>query len=318
MTEDINRCIDPQIYPGSESFGERRAVLLGSYIEKELDADLEGRIREHLDRCACCTEFVRDLQNIEELRTDSGSVIHASCPSSSDLDRFASQTLPKPQQDKIAAHLSECALCKEEMTWLQNLDDIPAVSNVSRTNWVQYGAIAAALFFMVLSFFLFTQRASISATEERLRAAAVIKEPNQIDYEALAVSSTPLSENMAGIYEKGIEALRRQSYQEAIRHLEIVMRAYPDHSGCTYLVGYSYFQMNHQQRAFELCDRAEKMSPHSLERCLTLVNIALKTGHFRRAIEEISGLHHAAPDHPEVKATYERITAITEGRTLRL
>ena len=76
--------------------------------------------------------------------------------------------------------------------------------------------------------------------------------------------------------------------------------------------------MNEPERAFELCDRAEKIAPHSLERCLSLVNIALKTGHYRRALEEIHGLHHTAPDHPEIKKTYERITAISRGRTLRL
>jgi hypothetical protein len=96
------------------------------------------------------------------------------------------------------------------------------------------------------------------------------------------------------------------------------MTAHPEHSGAVYLLGYSYYQMNELEKAFELCNHAEEMTPKSLERCLTLVNVALKAGHYGRALDEISGLHHVAPDHPEIKATYEKIRAITQGRTLKL
>lgn len=318
MTDDFKRCIEPQIYPADAtgaSFAERRAILLGKYVEKELNADLENQIREHLDRCDCCTEFVRDFQNTGELR--SAEFVHASCPSSPDLDRFVFGNLPQAQRAQIAIHLTECPLCKEESEWLQNLRN-PSEFSTRPRNWLPYAAIAAALFFMAISLVLFSQRASIQDTEGRLRAAAVIKAPQEINFTALRDTSVALPEKMHGIYQKGVEALKRESYQEAIRHLEIVMTSHPDHSGAIYLLGYSYYQMQEPERAFELCERAERMSPHSLERCLSLVNIALKTGHFTRAIEEINGLHHAAPDHPEIKATYERIKAVTHGRTLRL
>jgi predicted Zn-dependent protease len=76
--------------------------------------------------------------------------------------------------------------------------------------------------------------------------------------------------------------------------------------------------MKEPEKAFALCDRAERMIPHSMELCLSLVHIALKTGNFGRAIQEISGLHHEAPNHPGVQAMYEQITSITRGNTIKL
>ena len=323
MTEPLNVCIEPDIYPpGDASFAERRAITIGKYLEEELEEALENRIREHLARCGCCSEFVNELQDVEEVLADTATVIHARCPSDVDLERYVSGALPAAMQGAIGRHLTECPLCKEETNWLKELGaqqevDKPVVF-LQRRNWVQYGAIAAALFFMALSLFLWSQRASITSTEERLRAAAVVKTPQEIDFVSLKKSSVSLPEKMAGVYEQGAEAVRRESYEEAIRHLEIVATSQPNHSGALYLLGYSYYHMQDHERAFELCDRAERMGPHSLERCLSLVHIALKTGHYRRAIEEISGLHHAAPEHPEVKATYERIRSITGGRPVRL
>jgi len=103
-----------------------------------------------------------------------------------------------------------------------------------------------------------------------------------------------------------------------VRAMERVTDARPDHSGAIYLLGYSYYQLHDMDKAFALCDRAEQMHPHNIERCLFLVNIALKTGHYGRAIAEINGLHHGAPDQPEVKALYDQIMSITQGQTVKL
>jgi tetratricopeptide (TPR) repeat protein len=327
MSADIIRCIEPQIYSSSgsdaaASFEERRAILLARLSEGELTPTLQSALQEHLSHCTACSEFVKDLNDDAKGMGDlDRRIIEASCPSSLNLDRFVTsrQQLVPAEQQRIEIHLQQCPLCEEEAEWIKKMESRAVVSFVSNNKkTIQYASIAAALFFMALSIFLFYDRMAVRNTESRLRAAAVIKQPDQIDYFALQGSSSLLPEKMTGIYEQGVEALKQQRFEEAIRHLELVARAHPEHSGAVFLLGYSYYQMNEPQRAFELCDRAEKMLPHSLERCLSLVNIALKTGHYRRALEEISGLHHAAPDHPEIKQTYERITAISRGRILRL
>ncbi len=323
MSPDLNRCTEPAIYASQTagSFEEGRAFLLGRYVEKELDAQLEAIIREHLKRCVCCSNFLKKLDHDQEFQIAETTIIYTSCPSSKNLDKyvFAPAGLSAPEHLKIEQHLRDCSFCKEETEWLKSCETPKTTTTpASRRNWIQYASIAAALIFMVLSVFLFSQRFSVKNTEDRLRAAAVIKTPDQIDYASLLNTSVSLPARMADVYQEGVESLKNRRFQEAIRHLEIVATAHPEHSGAVFLLGYSYYQMNEPEKAFELCDRAEKIVPHSVERCLSLVNIALKTGHFGRAIREISGLHHVAPNHPEVKKTYETITAITGGHVLKL
>lgn len=325
MSQNINRCIEPQIYTSSDGGGvwleEERAILLVRFSDKDLDPESEKAIQEHLSRCSGCTELLKELNGIQEAVGLDRQWIEARCPSSLNLDRFvfSENELSAEEKQKIHTHLQNCLLCKEETEWLRNSES-PAVIPFSspNKNWFQYASVAAALFFFALSIFLVFDRLSLRNTEARLRSAAVIKPPEHIDYPALKSSTVVLPAKMSGIYEQGVNALKQSRFQEAIRHLELVATAHPEHSGAVFLLGYSYYQMNDPERAFELCDRAEKIAPHSLERCLSLVNIALKTGHYRRALEEISGLHHAAPDHPEVKQTYDRITAISRGRILKL
>jgi Anaphase-promoting complex, cyclosome, subunit 3 len=322
--QEKTRCIEPNPYATHASdfgFEEARIILLGKYAEKELDSKLESLLREHLTRCACCSEVVAQLSEIEEFRASDVSIVHASCPSSVNIDRFLfhSEELPAGEKERISAHLEDCPLCKEETNWLKSVEQPkPIPFSLPRKNWVQYVSIAAGLFFMTLSIILLWQRSSVQQTENRLRALAVVKEPDQIHYADLKNSSVPLPEKMNVLYEHGVRAIQQRRYDEAIRNLELVSAAHPDHSASIYLLGYSYYQMNEPEKAFALCDRAEKIIPRSMERCLSLVHIALKTGNFGRAIQEISGLHHEAPNHPGVKAMYEQVTSITRGNTLKL
>ncbi|MCI0604865.1 tetratricopeptide repeat protein [bacterium] len=324
MNQDKNNCIEPDLYTShaaGSSLEETRAVLLGNYAGKELDPKLETILREHLTRCACCSEFVSQLQELEQFRANDMSVVHASCPPSLNMDRFLFQPeeLLGGEKERISQHLKECPLCKEETDWLKNLEQPKTIPfSPPRMNWLQYASVAAALFFMTLSIILFWQRASVQQTENRLRALAVIKEPDQINYVDLKNLSVSLPEKMEILYDHGVKALQQQRFQEAIRNFELVATAHPDHSAAIYLLGYSYYQMNEPEKAFALCDRAEKIIPHSMERCLSLVHIALKTGNFGRAVQEINGLHHEAPNHPEVKALYDQITSVTRGKILKL
>ena len=318
MFGETSRCIEPSLYDsvGSDStFEERRCILLAKYAEAELDSGLEDLIREHLNRCGCCTEYFKKWEGVQE--SEELTMHEAHCPSSMNLDRyvFSRHELSPTEKQKIEQHLQDCPLCKGETSWLGSVETVPVAP---QRNWLQYASIAAALFFLVLSIFWFVDRTSLKRTGEQLQAAAVIKTPDQIDYVSLNETSIPLPQKMEGVYQEGIRSLKDGKFQESIRHLELVATAHPDHSGSIFLLGYAYYRMNEPQKAFEMCDRAETMAPKSLERCLSLVNIALKTGHYGRAIREISGLYHMAPNHPGVKETYDRVMTITQGRSLKL
>ena len=249
MSRDIYRCIEPQIYTssggGGISFEEERAILLARFSEKELDPQRVKIVQEHLSNCAGCTAFLKDLDPVEGTVGLNHTVMEASCPSTLNLDHFvfARNELSGQQQQRISTHLQECPLCKEETEWLKNTE-APAVLPFSLKNkkWFPYASFAAALFFLTISIFLVSDRVSIRNTEARLRSIAVIKTPEQIDYSALKSSSVALPEKMSGVYEQGVEALKQRRFQEAIRHLELVQTAHPEHSGAVFLLGYSYYR----------------------------------------------------------------------------
>jgi len=319
MNRESIRCIDREFYisriPDS-SFEEARAILLGKYEEKELDADLQKLVRKHLDRCECCTQFFSGLENITD-----AMLVDASCPSSAAIDAFLFDRgrLAEKEAYRLERHVEECELCREEADWLKNLQSQKVVEFApAQRNWTQILSIAAAIFFAVLSTILILRIASIRVTEAKLQALAVVKRPDQINFAALQKSSATLPEDMERLYQEGVNALKDGKFDEAAHAMERVVSYRPDHSAAIYLLGYSYYQLQEPEKAFQLCDRAEQMRPHDLERCLSLVNIALKTGHYGRAIREISGLHHSVPDQPEVKALYDRITSITRGKNVKL
>jgi tetratricopeptide (TPR) repeat protein len=322
MNREPNQCIDPGLYRSqlpASSFEEGRAIVLGKFSEKELDSALENKVREHLNRCDCCTQFLKDFENIDV--NSSEIVIDACCPSSFNLDRFlfSRGELSRTEAERIDRHIAECEFCKEEISWLKNLEAEKVIDFVpQKRDWAKILSIAAAIFFVLVSAILFRQRISTRTTEQRLQSLAQVKEPDQINFDALRVSSVVLPDDMDRLYEQGVNSVKQGRFQDAVNALEQVANARPDHSGAIYLLGYSYYQLREPEKAFAFCDRAEQMRPHNLERCLSLVHIALKTGHYGRAIREICGLHHEAPDQPQVKELYEQITAITRGETVKL
>jgi tetratricopeptide (TPR) repeat protein len=309
-------CIDKNLYRQelpSSTFEEARAIVLGKYIENEIQEDLEAKVRQHLKGCACCSQFLKDFED--------DRVAVAICPSSELLDQyfFKRGELSPEQTKQIQEHLQECPLCYEELEWLGRVDheriiELPA----ARKTWLQPVSIAAAICFMVLSAVLFWQKSHSQLPEEQLRALAVVHEPGQINFANLDQTSSPLPPDLAIQYEEAKTLLKQRKFENVAPRLEKIVDAEPHHSASVYLLGYCYYYLNQPEKAFALCDRAEQMHPHSLERCLSLVNIALKTGHFGRAVKEINGLYHEAPNVPQVRDLYQRISAITRGHTVKL
>ena len=173
---------------------------------------------------------------------------------------------------------------------------------------------AAAALVLAVSAFLFWQKSAGRVAEDELMALAVIQEPEQINYASLLESSEPLKEDLQPLFDQALEAFRTHRFNDAKHHLEKIRHKHPHHSAALYLLAYSYYKLNQPQKAFELCSLSESIRPHSYERCMFLVNLALKTRHYDRARLEISTLYHEAPDAPEVKRLYHAIMRLTENR----
>lgn len=325
MKQTADTCIDRDFYaqqqPGS-AFEESRAILLGMYQEGELGPEKIKEIKIHLDRCACCTQFLGDLEKIDEFKAAQTLLPYAQCPSSAAIDTFLFDrlVLPADEMKRVQKHLKECPLCKEESSWLKGLEEGRGLefSSLRVRNYMQYVGIAAAVFFFVLSAFLWQQRETSPVPDQELRALAKLERPERLDFAGLEKTSVKLPPETSEVYDEAIRRFQKGRFQEASLQFEDVLRAKPDHSASLFLLGYCYYEMGQPEKAFELCDRAEAIHPHSMTRCMSLVHIALKTGHFGRAVREINGLYHEAPNVPEVREMYQQITALTRGRTLQM
>lgn len=320
----ISVCVDRAFYTKhlpDAGFGEARAILIGGFQENELKQELRKELKDHLDRCECCNRFLKGLANVSELIAEKGTVIRAVCPSSESLDAYLydRSRLPSAEARRVDLHLVDCEFCREELEWLRKLEEGSREPS-ARTfrKWPEFLAMAAALAFFILSAGLLWENHREAAPDEALRALAVIKTPEQIDYSSLKKASIPLEGELSTSYDQAVTLILEHKYEAAVKLLEKVTRIHPNHSAATYLLGYCYYQTNHTEKAFELCDRAEGMYPHAMERCVGLVHIALKTGHFGRAVREISALYHTAPDVPEIRTLYEQITRLTDGRSVQL
>jgi len=307
--------------PGT-GFEEARAILLGMYHEQELDAEKAKEVKQHLDHCVCCTQFLGDLEKIGEFKTAQVVLPFAQCPSSATIDTylFDRVLLPADEAKRVRKHLKECPLCKEESSWLKSVEEGRGLefSALRVRNYMQYFAVAAAIFFFALSAFLWQQRKTSPVPDEELRALAKLERPERLDFANLEKTSVELSPETLEIYDEAIRRFQNRKFQEASLQFEDVLRLKPDHSASLFLLGYCYYEIGQPEKAFELCDRAEAIQPHSLTRCMSLVHIALMTGHFGRAVREINGLYHEAPDVPEIREMYQQITALTRGSTLQM
>lgn len=317
-------CNERRLYveqqPGG-GFEEARALVLGRFVENELAEPLLEKVKQHLKRCGCCTQFVEELTKFETVSAVSQAVPYCICPSSEALDRyvFDSGQVDPGERARMKQHLADCPLCRDEAEWARQLEHpqlaAPAPSFARRS---LIGWVAAAVALFVLAGGLIWQKQAGGLPAEQLRALAVIQQPEQMDYAKLDANTPALSPETEAVYREAVGSFRKRDFTHAASGFEKVLAASPHHSASLYLLGYAYYWLNEPEKAFALCDRAEGVRPHAYERCMSLVNIALKTGHFNRAVEEITALYHDAPDHQEIHRMYFSIMKLTQGRKLTL
>lgn len=332
MRQTPNTCIDEKFYersyPGS-SFEEARAVLIGMFLERELEPAREDQLKLHLDRCACCTQFLGELERIGEFKSSPDPVPYAACPSSEQIDIWAFDRGALNQEEiaTIQQHLADCPLCREEVEWLKNLErgkvigyhgpEKSATSPSRREPFSQIAAVAAVFFFLLSAFFWW-QNTHATLPADQLRALAHVKEPNEINFESLAQTASVLDPAGEQTYAEGVRFFKTGDFRSAGSRFEEVLSKRPDHSASLFLLGYCYYKLDQMDKAFMLCNRAESIQPHSYERCISLVHMALMTGHYDRAVEEINALYHQAPQVPEINQLYHEITRLTRGRMVKM
>lgn len=332
MRQTPETCADKEFYQRlypSSSFEEARAVLIGRYLERELAPEMRNQLKVHLDQCSCCTQFLSELEKIGEFKATRDPVPYASCPSSESMDvyLFDRTALPDRDAETIHTHIAECPLCSEEIEWLRSVErgkiieynqSAQGTRHSGRKDVFSQLTVAAAVFFLVLSAFFWWQNTHATLPAAELKALAHVKEPNEINFVSLTQSAAPLDSANEKNYEEGVNLFKRGDFRSAGSLFEDVLSKNPNHSASLFLLGYCYYKLHEMDKAFALCDRAERVHPHSLERCMSLVHMALMTGHYGRAVEEINALYHQAPEVPEVDQMYHEIMRLTQGRMVKM
>jgi tetratricopeptide (TPR) repeat protein len=308
-------CTDPEFYRSrnsQETIPVARLILFGKYLEGELDQESSEQLRLHLEKCSFCTREFQELKNVDDL-TAATEIPVGVCPSSAVLDhyQFDRASLSTTQITKIQVHLKRCNLCTEELEWLKDLEGSHKKRQHSSYNWFQSALAAAAAVVLALSTFIFWQKSTGKASDHELRALARIEEPDQINYAALMETSEPLKKDLKATFEKGIQAFRSRQFEKARSDFETIVQNQPNHSASLFILAHCYYELSEPEKAFKLCSLSHDVHPHSFERCIFLVNLALKTGHFDHARIEIATLHHEAPDQPEVKRLYPEVMRLT-------
>ena len=77
-----------RIHAAGEDINEARAVLIGMYLENELNSSLTDQVRGHLDVCPACGSLLAEIRGIEEFKLSKEPVFYAICPSSRLLDNY--------------------------------------------------------------------------------------------------------------------------------------------------------------------------------------------------------------------------------------
>ena len=199
-------CVDPAIYTSSSpGFEESRTLALAKYVEGELTSERKNEMDQHLKECEACTAFLKRF-DAAEIPSDE-MLEYAVCPSSKTLDAYLFDPggLPSKLKTEIDLHLAKCPLCEKESRWMKDSESNQTYQfQASTVRKVNYLTIAAAIFFLGLSGFLFWQKQQSGYPDKQLQALAVIEEPNQIDYSKLTQASPALSPALQARFENGV------------------------------------------------------------------------------------------------------------------
>jgi hypothetical protein len=303
-------------FPG-ENAEQAKALFFASYSEGEMDQATRIEFANHLASCKHCRNAFNAFESTNDLGIDD-PIDTAVCPSSQLLDcyLFERSVLTVSQIQHIQTHLQACEMCTEELNWLKDLEPKSHLRQKFSPNWIQSVMAVAAALVLAISAFLFWQKSTARVAEEELSALAVIPDPAQINYASLLETSEPLEEDIQPLFDQALKEFRLHRFTGARYHLERIRSSHPKHAATLFLLAYSYYKLNQPEKAFELCSLSESIHPHSYERCMFLVKIALKTRNFDRARLEIATLHHEAPDAPEVDHLYREIMRLTKTKRL--
>ncbi len=90
-------------------------------LEAYVDGEAPTHVRQHIEKCAYCTAQVQARRRWQQALTR--RLYRFDCPTAEELLDFCWHDLPPRAAQRIAAHLTRCSLCRQEVAQLRAVQD---------------------------------------------------------------------------------------------------------------------------------------------------------------------------------------------------
>ncbi len=207
--------------------------------------------------------------------------------------------LPVDLREKVAAHLSECPYCREDIAWLERTAESKVVAMPSR-RIALYGAIAAAAALAV--------GLPLLHNHGRSPYADLAQMPAINEKDLLATLERPAE--FGQMFEDSLNAYNAGDFAAAEEKLKPILAAYPANPSVLFVEAMAEYRKGNLPQAADLMGRSESTQPMSAFRCWANLQMSLITG--SRAGIDRECRHLAG--HPEYKDQVRRISETVTQR----
>lgn len=297
----LMECVKPELFAAGpdwlESAEERRHEALWQ-VARGRAAGEGGVLLQHLRECDACARLVESFRRLDRAASK-GAEVFAACPSAQELSGYHCYELPVDRREKIAAHLGDCAYCREDLAWLKCTEEPKVIAMPSR-RVALYGAIAAAVALM----------AGIPLLRNRGRSpyADLARMPAINEKDLLATLERPA--DFRQTFEDSLSAYKSGDFASAEEKLKPILAADPFNPSALFVEAMAEYRKGDVAQAADLMGRSESTQPMSAFRCWANLQMGLIIGNRARIDREC---RHLA-GHPEYKDQVRRISETVAQR----
>lgn len=270
-------CIDPDRYQPDE-YWQSLGIATAEQVRHESlwRAAEDSAAPEHIERCADCFalyySFVR-LKAIAVPDTPDGLVVLAYCPDASTVAAYQIGEVDEEHSDAIAAHLKQCAPCREDVAFLARSQEPRDRLLSLRSRVVLMAVAAAALIAAMIPWHKETTKEVKLDFTPSSKYAQLVQMP-QVDPAEMRKESP---ETHHSRLEQVLEAYEKGDYVTAEKYAAVMTSVVEDPSA-EYLLAMARYKQNKITEGYQAMLVSERVQPASAKRCWATLQYALLVG----------------------------------------
>ncbi len=276
----MNRmCIDPERYEPDE-YWHSLGIGSSEQVRQELlwRAAEDSNPPQHTETCADCFalyhSFVR-LRAIVVPADAAAPVAMACCPDTQRLGAYQTGEAGEEESDAIAAHLKQCAPCREDLAFLARSQE-PRERLLSLRSRVVLMAVAAAA---LLAAIIPWQRGPGKTEQAKLNFTPSSKWANLVHMPEVnrsqMMKESPESHHSR--LEQVLAAYEKADYATAEKFAGVMTSVVED-SSAEYLLAMARYKQNKVEEGYRAVLASERIAPFTAPRCWATLQYALLMG----------------------------------------